>query len=154
MSCKALLGLRPCVGTVPAGGRKPSGGAAVPRPTVRLLGLLAAGLVVLGVCPTSAGAFECPAPQDRHGPGVLRETPAQTHRTAGLLASGDVDNRVPEIVDDLRRRYPGVRDAEIMNYLVTAYCPVVAQLSGLGDAEKQSRVDRFAEQAGQVLDRR
>ena len=142
MSCKALLGLRPCVGTVPAGGRN------------RLLGLLAAGLVVLGVCPTSAGAFECPAPQDQHGPGVLRETPAQIHRTAGLLASGDVDNRVPEIVDDLRRRYPGVRNAEIMNYLVTAYCPVVAQLSGLGDAEKRSRVDRFAEQAGQVVDRR
>lgn len=155
MSCKALLGLRPCVGTVPARGRKPSGGAAVQaRPTARPLGLLAAGLVALGVCPASAGAFECPAPQDRHGSGLLKETPAQIHRTAGLLASGDADNRVPEIVADLRKRHPGVRNAEIMNYLVTAYCPVVAQLSGLGDAEKQSRVDRFAEQAGQVLDRR
>ena len=124
------------------------------HPTARPLGLLVAGLVILGFCPTSAGAFECPAPQDQRGPGLLRETPAQIHRTASLLGSGDAGNHVPEIVAGLRKRHPGVRNAEIMNYLVTAYCPVVARLSGLGDAEKQSRVDRFAEQAGRVVDRR
>ncbi len=172
MSCEALLGLSPCVGfTVPAaaqqtptpppagtpaGDRKllESGTAIQARLTARLLGLLAAGLVVLGFCPASAGAFECPAPQDQHGPGLLGETPAQVHGTASLLASGDAGNRVPEIVADLRKRHPGVQNAEIMNYLVAAYCPVVARLSGLGDAEKQSQVDQFAEQAGQVVDRR
>ena len=172
MSCEALPCLSLCVGftvpaaaqqtpapspaCTPAGGRKlPESGAAIQaRPTAWPLGLLAAGLVVLQFCPTSAGAFECPASQDQHGPGLLKETPAQIHGTASLLAAGDVDNRVPEIVADLRKRYPGVRNAEIMNYLVAAYCPVVARLSGLGDAEKQSRVDRFAEQAGRVVDRR
>ena len=121
------------------------------------LGPIAASLVGLALCLTSpahAQAFKCPTPQDQKGPGLLKETPAQVHRTASLLASGDVGNRVPEIVTDLRKRHPGVRNTEIMNYLVTAYCPAVARLSGLSDAEKQSRVDQFASQAGQVVDRR
>jgi len=39
------------------------------------------------------------------------------------------------------------RTAEIENYLVTAYCPVVAKLDGLSVAEQQARVDRFAREA-------
>ena len=101
----------------------------------------------------AARSWECPTPQDVSGPGVLRETPAQIQRTANLLASGDAGNRVPEIVADLRKRHPGVRNAALVNYLVTAYCPVVTRLSGLSDAEKRSRVDRFATQAIHVVNR-
>jgi len=61
---------------------------------------------------------------------------------------------VPELVAELRRRHPGAGDAELVNYLVTAYCPVVARLSGLGDAERTARVDRFAGQVRQAIDRR
>ena len=112
------------------------------------------GLIVLGVCLGAAGpalALECPAPQKLTGPGVLRETQAQINDTATLLATGDVGNRVPMIVADLRKRYPGVENAEVVNYLMAAYCPIVAALSGLSDAEKQARMDRFVSQLTQFI---
>lgn len=118
-------------------------------PTGWALGPVAAALAVLWLCspqPASAQAFECPAPQGQQGPGMLKETSAQVCRTASLLGSGDASNRVPEIVAGLRKRHPGVQDDALVNYLTTAYCPVVARLSGLGDAEKKARLDRFASQ--------
>ena len=114
--------------------------------------LLALSLSAAFAFPVAAQSWECPTPQDVHGPGVLTETSAQIQRTADLLASSDASNRVPEIVADLRKRYPGVRNAELVNYLVTAYCPVVGRLSGLSDAERKSRVDRFATQVSHVVD--
>jgi len=70
-------------------------------------------------------------PQTLHGPGVLKESSTQIATTGSFLASGDTINRVAEVVADLRKRYPGVADAEIENYLVSAYCPVAAKLNGL-----------------------
>jgi hypothetical protein len=90
-----------------------------------------------------ARACECPVPQALPGPAVLRETPARTQALTALLGSGDLGNRVPILVKDLRDRYPGATHAEIANYLMAAYCPVVAQLSGLGDAEMRARMERF-----------
>ena len=108
----------------------------------------ATGLVCVGLAlPCAAQILECPTPQGVHGPGVLKETPIQIAQTGSLLASGDSVNRAPEVVADLRRRYPGVGDAELQNYLVTAYCPGVAKLSGLSVAEQQGRVEQFAKQA-------
>ena len=101
-------------------------------------------LVLYLLVPLPAQAFECPVRQALPGPAVLQETSKRTQELTTLLATGDLGNRVPIIVADLRKRYPNVADAEVSNYLIAAYCPVVAKLSGLGDAEKQARVDRFA----------
>jgi hypothetical protein len=98
-----------------------------------------------------AAALQCPAPQPLARPGILKETRAQTQVVATLLATGDDANRIRVIVDDLRARYPGVENAEIVNYLMAAYCPVVAQLSGLGEQEKQARLDCFVTQLSQII---
>jgi len=112
----------------------------------------AAVLVSLLLTPTAAVlALECPAPQPLIHVGVLQETAAQTGQTANLLATGDDDNRIRVIVDDLRARYPGAQNAEIVNYLMAAYCPVVAQLSGLGQQEKQARMNRFVSQLSRII---
>jgi hypothetical protein len=114
--------------------------------------LMARASAILLVVPVaSALALECPAPQTSTSPGVLKETPAQTQRVTSLLATGDDDNRIRVIADDLRSRYPGVQSAEIINYLVAAYCPVVAQLSGLSEQEKQARMDHFVSQLSQII---
>lgn len=49
---------------------------------------------------------------------------------------------MPVIVEDPRDRYPGVANAEILNYLMVVLpcCP------GLGDAEKRARMDRVGSQ--------
>src|ERR1700753_715133 len=90
---------------------------------------------------TAALAMQCPAPQPMNGPGVLKETPSQVQQLSHLLATGDDDNRIHTITADLRGRYPGVQNVEIINYLATAYCPIVQHLNGLGDAQKQARMD-------------
>jgi hypothetical protein len=63
--------------------------------------------------PGAAGAFECPAPAAMTRPGVLRERAAQIAALTGVLSDGDAANHVPAIVADLRRRYPGVENAEL-----------------------------------------
>jgi hypothetical protein len=111
--------------------------------------IMIAGLVSALAIP--AAALQCPTPQSLTRPDILRETPTQTHVVATLLATGDDANRIRVIVDDLRARYPGVENAEIVNYLMVAYYPVVAQLSGLGEQEKQARMDRFVTQLSQII---
>ncbi len=98
--------------------------------------------------PAAAQPLTCPMPHEMSGPGMLKETPVQIAKTGSFLASGDSVNRAPEVVANLRKRYPSVSDAELENYLVTAYCPEVGKLNGLSVAEQKARVDRFARQAG------
>jgi hypothetical protein len=97
--------------------------------------------------PVAAQSMDCPISQPARVPGVLKETPVQIAETGSFLASGDSVNRAPEVVADLRKRYPGVSDLEIENYLVSAYCPVAARLNGLSVAEQRARVNQFAHQA-------
>ncbi len=108
-------------------------------------------LLCLSVLAGPALASGCPVPHPLTRPGVLKETPAQITALSQLLAKGDLVNRVPEIVADLRRRYPGVESAEVTNYLMAAYCPIIAALTGLGEAEKQARMDRFASQLTRII---
>jgi hypothetical protein len=95
-------------------------------------------------------ALECPTPQPAGAPGILQETPAQIDDLAVVLASGDLPNRIPDFVQALRSRHPDASGGELVNYLVTAYCPVVNRLTGLSDGEKRARMDAFAGQVGRA----
>jgi hypothetical protein len=99
---------------------------------------------------TPSLALECPAPQPPGTPGAVQETPAQISELSQLLASGDLGNRIPVFVHGLHSRHPNVPTGELVNYLVTAYCPVVNSLTGLGDAEKRARLSAFASQVAQA----
>jgi hypothetical protein len=120
------------------------------------LRLRAAGtaLIVLAAClapVASAYALECPSPQPLTRPGVLKETPAQIATLSKQLAAGDVNDRIPTVVADLKARYPGIENAEIINYLVTAYCPVVGAMSGVNDSQRNAMVQSFAAQLMQQV---
>jgi hypothetical protein len=91
-----------------------------------------------------ASALECPLPQKLSRPGVLKETPTQIAIVGQFLASGESSKTVPLVEADLRARYPGVENAEIVNYIIAAYCPVVNDMK-IGDADKQARMSRFAQ---------
>ena len=107
---------------------------------------LAAWLLLAG----PALALDCPIAQSTAGPGVIQETPAEIDNLAVVLASGDLGPQVPLIVSALRTRHPGVPGGEIVNYLVTAYCPVVNRISGLSESEKHSKLGAFASQVVQA----
>lgn len=100
---------------------------------------------------TGAGAMQCPAPQTASAGGVIPELAVTVQDLSALLESGDRANRIGILIHSLRQAYPSAASADIVNYLVTAFCPVVNQLNGLRDAEKQARMDTFTQQvASQV----
>lgn len=111
---------------------------------LRLVPLAAALLVATSAFPVLA--LDCPKPQPTAKPGILKETPAQMTAVGRQLASGDTFNAIASATADLRVRYPGVESAEVVNYLVTAYCPAVAADSKLSEAQKKAAVDSFAAQ--------
>jgi len=116
--------------------------------------LAAVAALALAACLAAAGpalAIECPTPQPLARPGVLRETPAQIATVGKQLASGDTYNRIAAITADLRTRYPNVERAELVNYLVTAYCPVVAARANLNDSQKRATVETFASEVMQQV---
>lgn len=92
---------------------------------------------------SQACAFECPVPQKLARPGILKETPTQMAIVGQFMASGKSNKTVPLVEADLRARYPGVENAELVNYIVTAYCPVVKDMTGMSDKAKQARMNRF-----------
>ena len=102
---------------------------------LRLAPLVAAALLATSAFP--ALALDCPKPQPTAKPGILKETPAQMTAVGKQLTGGDTFNAIASATADLRIRYPGVESAEVVNYLVTAYCPAVA-------ADKQA--ERSAEE--------
>jgi hypothetical protein len=106
----------------------------------------AAWLLVAAPCM----ALECPTPQSAGAPGAIQETPAQISELSQVLASGDLGNRIPVLVRVLRSRHPDVPSGELVNYLVTAYCPVVSGLTGLSNGQKQARLSVFVSQVVQA----
>jgi hypothetical protein len=111
-----------------------------------------AALLVLALvgAPSLSHAFECPQP-DAASPFVLQETKQEQQTLAQLLASGDMENRLGEIVADLRRKHPGVPRYELVNYLVGVYCPAVKAMPDLSDTAKTQKVGQFAETAFDLI---
>lgn len=107
----------------------------------RLAGCLA--LAVLGFG-SSAFAFECPKPQPTSAYG-LNESKQEQQQLSQLLASGDMENRLGDVVADLRKKYPQVPRFEIVNYLVGAYCPAVKAMPNISDEAKTQKVEQFSE---------
>jgi len=101
--------------------------------------------------PVPASALECPEPQKLMQSGVLKETQAQIDEASKMLSSGDLGTQVQAIVADLRNRYPQVENAELVNYVITAYCPVVDGLTGLSEPEKKAKMDNFVMQLMQKI---
>jgi hypothetical protein len=119
----------------------------VPRAQRRIAVVAALAIMSGG----SALAFQCPAPERLTRPGLLKETPTQLRVASNLLASGDEQNRIGVIASDLRVRYPGVEKAEIVNYLMEAYCPLVSRMDNLGEREKQARMDQFTSEVARIV---
>ena len=126
-----------------------SGGArATAARSVRMVGSVIAAAWLLVAAPCMA--LECPTPQSAGAPDAIQETPAQISELSQVLASGDLGNRIPVFVHALRSRHPDVPSGELVNYLVTAYCPVVNSLTGLSNGEKQARLSAFVSQVVQA----
>jgi hypothetical protein len=100
------------------------------------------GLILAAIPPTAAAAekFECPLP-------LQPTTPAKLQEIQRLLPDGNAmadPSRLNATVDTLQR--DGMTKRLIIEHLVGAYCPMVAQDSSLTEAEKTARLQRFTGQ--------
>ena len=98
----------------------------------------------------TACALDCPVPQAKTTASALQESPKTIEELSALFAAQGT-GVVSEIVTQVKRRYPAAQDAEIVNYLVTLYCPVVNQDAALSDAEKADRLSAFSSHVMQAL---
>ena len=109
---------------------------------------LVACLLIWGA--ETACALDCPVPQPKTTASALQESPQTIEELSALLAAQGT-GVVSEIVTQVKRQYPAAQDAEIVNYLVTLYCPVVNQDAALSDAEKADRLSAFSSRVMQTL---
>lgn len=112
-------------------------------------------LALLSFCalPAAAaeGAFTCPAPQAATTGSAIKETPAEIADIASTLAGPEKENAILVAADKLKKAHPNATKDEMINYMLTAYCPLVAKDTGLSQSEKRGRMDRFASQVRKML---
>jgi hypothetical protein len=94
----------------------------------------------------TAATIICPEIQSRTTQMALKETAADVARASAALSGPEPENAIRSIAADLKRRYPHADSAEIVNYLLTAYCPLVKEERGLDDRQRRARMDRFSTQ--------
>jgi hypothetical protein len=111
----------------------------LPNPIV----LGAAGLLIALMPP--AAAFECPEPQAGTDAGVIQESQDEIDRLSDLLRTGDLDNRLEVLARDLKKKHANADRTALTNFMVSAYCPVVAE-EDLSDSEKDARLTAFEQQ--------
>lgn len=73
----------------------------------------------------------------------LAPTEKGSQELSGLLAAQGMAV-VPDIVSQVKSRFPEANGAEITNYMLTLYCPVINRNAALSDAEKRSRMLEFS----------
>ena len=99
----------------------------------------------------STGTFMCPEIQPQTTRMALEETAADVARASAALSGPEQENAIRVIAAELKRRHPEAGTAEIVNYLMTAYCPLVQVENGLSDREKRERMDRFSSQVYSIV---
>jgi hypothetical protein len=108
----------------------------------RAISTMALGLFAATVSFTTAQALECPVAHPQGGKGVLRESHQDISDISGKLTEHGAD-AAPGLVAGLKARHPKATNGEIINYLITAYCPVVNREGGKSEAEKKTQIAQF-----------
>jgi hypothetical protein len=107
--------------------------------------IVAAVFLIIALAAGPASALECPVPQMEASDGTLKETPAAiTAASQTLAARGSA--AIPGMIYRLRQRFPRSSNAAIMNYMVTAYCPVVNRKTAISENQKKALLTRFESQ--------
>ncbi len=104
------------------------------------------------VVPGALGAMECPISHPANTPTSIKETRRQIESYSALMTAQG-PRVVPEIVATLKKRHPEAANAEITNYLVTIYCPVIEKNAALSDERKIQQLTMFSTRLSRELAR-
>ena len=101
-------------------------------------------------CSGANEQIECPTPQSGQAAGTLGEPLSQIKAAGDQLGQGS-ENQIAEVAARLRKQHANASSAEIINYLVTAYCPVVNARPSLDKAAKQQSLQAFSARAEAII---
>jgi hypothetical protein len=99
--------------------------------------MLVGGMICVSL--SSASALECPTLEPYGGAAGVPATLMQQLASANVLA------QIPGILGQLHQQTPRAPKPEIVNYLISAYCPVVNADSSLSEPEKEAKLKGFAD---------
>lgn len=102
-------------------------------------------LLTLFAASSSLHAIECPVAHATTTRSATKESKQRIKEYARLMAKQG-RREVPMIVASLKKRYPKASDAEITNYLVTLYCPVLDKNDALSDEQKTNQLTTYSSQ--------
>jgi mono/diheme cytochrome c family protein len=95
-----------------------------------------------GLAGTQASrAFDCPLVGSAPVPGALAD-PAQVAFLANAQGT-DLSNKIDELIASIQKSQPGIGDAALTDAMNAAYCPIVAQQTGLSYGQKRARLALF-----------
>ncbi|MCK1309849.1 MULTISPECIES: hypothetical protein [unclassified Bradyrhizobium] len=93
--------------------------------------------------PTPASALECPVYHPSDTDAAIKETRAQTETFEAMLAARG-DRATRGIVSSVRMAHPNASAAQITNFVLTLYCPLVRQNAALSVDQKRARLKSFS----------
>ncbi len=67
------------------------------------------------------------------------------------LATGEVKAKTQDIIAGLHATHPDAQPGEILNYLITAYCPMAASSPGLSEDQRRTKLDEYVLMARGLL---
>ena len=100
---------------------------------------------------TAKPILECPEPHPLSGNMALEETQSDIKAIGTRLTENPAADVVNEVIFNLKREHPSASAADIVNYLVTAYCPTVAAETWLSKDDATAKVDQFSAQVNGII---
>ena len=102
--------------------------------------LLLGGLFVCLPARSHAAGLDCPEIGPSPVPSLFTDLQAK------LMAPGnsvDLTNEINGVINKLQIEKPNLSYAELTNVIIAAYCPVVANATGISASEKWRRIRQF-----------
>ena len=114
------------------------------------LALTGMSIAIFVAAQTPAAAFECPVAHGLTSSSAIKETLAQIAQLTSELEADETGDTTTTTIWELKHKYPKAGLDEVVNYVVAAYCPIVAQNASLSDNEKEERLKLYSRQIAAV----
>ena len=105
--------------------------------------LAGVGLATVAFMAAPVQALVCPIMPEQGLAGAIKEPKKEIEGLSQLFSGPEIDSRLAIEIEDLRLRNPGAGNDDLVNLLVTAYCPVV-KAEALGDEAMKAKVEAFS----------
>ncbi|QYE33436.1 MULTISPECIES: hypothetical protein [Sphingosinicellaceae] len=95
--------------------------------------------------------LQCPLPEGRNAGSTLGESPKQIAIAGERLGAGS-ENDISTAVATIKARHPKAATSEIVNYLITGFCPKIKTDRTLDETGKQDALKSFSTRVAKIAE--